>query len=146
MYLVGRNEGTFQCKTLKLIGIHDLSSSGTWRSVFISVLLLRNTNTFYCDDAGNESLGIHRYAMFFALKEWFTFWSLSRCGDVNFEKSLPSWLVGPVPQHSQTRLGSTRFAALCRQRAACSPVSLGPWHCEYRGDAYWDRSGENHLL
>ena len=29
MYLVRRNEGTFDCKTVKLIDIHDLSSSGT---------------------------------------------------------------------------------------------------------------------
>ena len=56
----------------------------------MSVLLLRNTNRFYCDDARSDSLGIHHYAVFFYLKELFTFWSLSHCGDVNFEKALPS--------------------------------------------------------
>lgn len=125
VYLVRRNEGTFQCKTSKLIGIHDLSSPGTWRCVFISVLLLRNANTFYCDDARNDSLGIHRYAVFCfeRIIHILVPVSLWRCELWKLSSLVSCWASLPaLPNVMRKHL---LLRCWYSERAACSPVCLG---------------------
>lgn len=108
-----------------------LSSPGTWRCVFISVLLLRNANTFYCDDAGNDSLGIHRYAVF-ALKNYSHFGSCLAVEMWTLKTLFPRELLGQfagTPKRDEEALASQ---VLVQWESRVLPGVSRRRHCECR--------------